>query len=92
MGCWGGWGGGSLQGVAAGLQADSLSSGSEDDGQRMLCKPSGFQSHSRVFSTLMHDSFVRVPLTRLLMRALHAHAGANAQLKAVLCTAESFTP
>lgn len=48
-------GGGVLGGVGgrrptgSRLRAGSLSSGFEDDGQRTLCKPSGFQLHSRVF-------------------------------------------
>lgn len=40
----------------------------------------------------MHDSFVRVPLTRSPKRASRAHAGADAQLTAVRRGAESFTP
>lgn len=41
----------------------SFSSCFEDDGQRTLCKPSGFQLHRWAFSSLMRDSFVCIPLT-----------------------------
>lgn len=68
------------KGVGSKPGAGSFRSCFEDDGQRTLCKPSGFHWHSWAFSSLMHDSFVCVPLTRKPMHAPQRHANDDVQL------------